>query len=77
MSEIRQARWVGPLLDVGAVLMMASAAIYQRRAGPTYPLRGEIVAGSGSYGLVRSQETTAETRVAPPKPWDGASATLP
>ncbi|MEM7415139.1 MAG: hypothetical protein AAF389_06570 [Gemmatimonadota bacterium] len=78
MSELRQARWVGPLLWVGAVLMMASAAIYQRRTGPTYPLRGEIVVGTEAYryALVRSQETTAEARVAMPKPGDGSSATI-
>ncbi len=78
MSEIRQSRWVGALLWVGAVLIMAAAAIYQRRTGPTYPLRGEIDAGSEAYAyaLVRSQETTARARVALPRPGEGASATL-
>lgn len=78
MSEIRQSRWVGTLLWVGAVLIMASAAIYQRWTGPTYPLRGKIVVGSEAYtySLVRSQETTDEARVAFPKPGEGATATL-
>ncbi|MEO0559131.1 MAG: hypothetical protein AAF170_13215 [Bacteroidota bacterium] len=78
MSEIRQPRWVGALLWVGAVVMMASAAIYQRTTGPTYPLRGEIVVGpeAYAYALVRSQETIDEARVALPELGEGASATL-
>lgn len=69
---------MGPLLWVGAILMMASAAIYQRRTGPTYPLRGDIVVGTEAYryALVRSQETTEEARVALPMPGADASATI-
>lgn len=78
MSDIRQPRWVGALLWIGAVLLMAGAATYQRTTGPTYPLRGEIVGGteSYSYALVRSQETTDQARVALPKPGAGATAVL-
>ena len=63
---------------MSAVLIMASAAIYQRWTGPTYPLHGEIVVGSEAYvySLVRSQETTDEARVALPKPGETATATL-
>ncbi len=71
-------RWKGALLWVGAVLIMAAAAIYQRRTGPTYPLRGEVAVGAEaySYELVRSQETVAQARVALPVPGEGASGAM-
>ncbi len=56
------------LLWVAAALLMATALIYQRKTGPTYPLRGAaVVAGKDvAYSLVRSQETIREARVALP-----------
>jgi hypothetical protein len=58
--------------------MMAAAAIYQRRTGPTYPLRGEVAVGADAYRyeLVRSQETVAEARVALTRPGTGATGTM-
>jgi hypothetical protein len=64
------------ILGILAVLLMAGTVIYQRKTGPTYPLRGKAtVAGQTvAYKLVRSQETTAEARVALPDP--GVAGTL-
>jgi len=78
ISKARTPRWVGALLWVAAIILMLSAATYQRQTGPTYPLRGEIVVGpeTYSYALVRSQETTAEARVALPTPGAAASGVL-
>ena len=78
MDKTRHSRWRGALLWVGAFLIMAGAAIHQRRTGPTYPLRGEVAVGADAYAyeLVRSQETTAEARVALPQPGAGASGTM-
>ena len=42
-------RWVGVTLWVLAVLLMLSAAAYQRLTGPTYRLRGEYEAAEGLY----------------------------
>lgn len=70
--------WKTALLWFGAVLIMFSAVIYQRRTGPTYPKRGEIeVAGQAfDYRLVRSEETIRDARVALPDPGPGTSGTL-
>ena len=78
MQNTGQSRWRGALLWVGAVLIMAGAAIYQRRTGPTYPLRGEVTVGADaySYELVRSQETIERARVALPRPGSGSSGTM-
>ncbi len=48
-----------------AVLAMLGAAVFQRRTGPTYPLRGTIEASGGDweYRLVRSGTTGTNTRV--------------
>lgn len=56
-----------------AILIMLSAVIYQRRTGPTYPMRGQVsVAGqSEPYRLIRSEETIKNARVAVPS-LDGA-----
>jgi len=64
------------LLWLLAVLLMAATAIYQRRTGPTYPLRGKVnVAGEPlAYHLIRSEETVREARVALPDP--GVPGTL-
>jgi hypothetical protein len=57
---------------------MLSAAVYQRRTGPTYPMRGQVTVGGEeySYRLLRSQETTERARIALPQPGPEASGTL-
>lgn len=66
------------LLWVAAFVFMAAASVYQRATGPTYPKRGEIVVAGESYryALVRSQETTAQARVALPQPGPGTGGFL-
>lgn len=56
-----------------AVLLMLGTAIWQRRTGPTYPLRAHVETGSQSlaFKLPRSQETSAPARVAVPDPGHG------
>ncbi len=78
MKENGHSRWRGALLWVGAFLIMAGAAIHQRRTGPTYPLRGEVAVGADAYRyrLVRSHETTGRARVALPQPGAGSSGTM-
>ena len=70
--------WKAALLWLVAVLIMFSAVIYQRRTGPTYPMRGEIqVEGQAhAYRLVRSEETVRDARVAVPNPGDAVQGTL-
>ncbi len=70
MPEKREGRRIGTVLWVAAVVLMLVSAAYQRRTGPTYPVRGEVATTSGSwrYRLPRSQETTAPARVALPRP---------
>ncbi|MCG8457637.1 MAG: hypothetical protein MI919_15285 [Holophagales bacterium] len=69
--------WKVILLWLGAVLIMFSAVIYQRRTGPTYPMRGQVeVAGETSkYRLIRSEETIRDARVALPVP-EGVVGTM-
>ncbi len=64
------------LLWVLALLLMAATVVYQRRTGPTYPLRGKavVVGRELSYRLIRSEETVREARVALPDP--GVPGTL-
>lgn len=64
-------------LWVLAVLIMVSAVFYQRTTGPTYPFRGDFVAGGKShkYRLIRSQETTHKARVVLPDPGDSSEMT--
>ncbi len=59
-----------------AVLLMAATVVYQRRTGPTHPLRGTVTrpGKTVSYKLVRSEETVRDARVALPDP--GVSGTL-
>lgn len=66
----RTPTWMAALLWVLAVILMFAAAIYQRRTGPTYPLRGDLAVGaeSVSYRLVRSEETIRDARVILPAP---------
>ncbi|MDP2359366.1 MAG: hypothetical protein Q8O14_01245 [bacterium] len=71
-------RFFNGLLWALALLIMFSAIVYQRRTGPTYPRRGEIVVAGEShrYRLVRSQETTREARVLLPAAGGRISGTL-
>lgn len=64
------------ILWVLALLLMAATVIYQRRTGPTHPLRGTVtVRGKAiAYKLIRSEETVRDARVALPDP--GVPATL-
>ena len=59
-----------------ALLLMAATVVYQRRTGPTHPLRGAVTVGGKAmaYKLIRSEETVREARVAVPDP--GLPATL-
>lgn len=65
-----------PLLWILAILLMLATVVYQRRTGPTHPLRGSVsVAGKQiHYQLLRSEETVRDARVALPDP--GVPATL-
>lgn len=63
-------RWLGAILWVVAVALMLGAAYYQRRTGPSHPVRGtfEVAGESYRYRLVRNATTTADARVAIPEP---------
>ncbi len=69
-------RWKPTLLWVLAVLLMGATVVYQRRTGPTHPLRGTVTVGGQAlaYRLLRSEETVRDARVALPDP--GGPATL-
>ena len=64
------------ILWILAVLLMAATVVYQRRTGPTHPLRGTLAIGGQTltYKLIRSEETVRDARVALPDP--GVSGTL-
>ncbi len=71
----------GALLWVLALLLMLSAAVYQRATGPTYPKRGAFTAGGDeySYRLIRSDvsiKTNPAARAVIPDPGNGAAGTL-
>jgi len=70
--------WVRALLWVLAVVLMLGAAVYQRRTGPTYPLRGQFeVAGERySYKLIRSEYSSTDARVLIPDPGAGTTGRL-
>jgi hypothetical protein len=63
-------------LWIVALLLMAATVVYQRRTGPTHPLRGTVTMGGRvvAYRLIRSEETVREARIALPDP--GRPATL-
>jgi len=65
----------GALLWVLAVILMMSAAVYQERTGPTYPVKGEILVGGEPqrYRLLRSEESVRDARIALPSPAPGAT----
>lgn len=69
-SARRRRRRVGALLWVLALMVMLAAATYQRRTGPTYPFKGQLVleGDTTEYALIRSQETTRPARVELPVP---------
>ncbi len=52
-------RWRSPLLWVLAVLLTLASVIYQRRTGPTYPVRSEVQLQETEFTckLLRSHET--------------------
>jgi hypothetical protein len=56
---------------------MAAAAVYQRRTGPTHPVRGSVALGGETirYKLLRSHVTSADAPVEVAAP-DGAEGTL-
>ncbi|UCG85103.1 MAG: hypothetical protein JSW71_14320 [Gemmatimonadota bacterium] len=62
--------WLGVTLWVVAVVLMLTAAVYQRLTGPTYRLRGEFTLAGETYRyrLVRSAYSTADTLVTIPTP---------
>lgn len=66
----------GILLWILALLLMAATVVYQRRTGPTYPLRGTVSLGGQTIGyrFIRSEETVRPARVALPDA--GVPATL-
>ena len=76
MTAAPSSRFHTALLWVLAVLLMAATVVYQRRTGPTHPLRGTVTAGGQTltYRLIRSEETVREARVALPDP--GVPGTL-
>ena len=53
-----------------AVVITLGSAVYQRRTGPTHPLRGKAVVDGTeiSYRLLRSAETLRDAEVAVPAP---------
>lgn len=74
----RTSRWIGPLLWMVALAVMLGAASYQRRTGPTYPLRGTVDLPTGTlpYELVRSGSSPEDARVAIPDPGNEVSGQL-
>lgn len=66
------------LLWILAFLLMVCAAAYQRRTGPTHPLRGELtIAGQVfRYKLTRSGLTSHDASVVLPNPGTDTSAVL-
>ena len=74
----RTLRWRGFRLWGVALLMMLAAAAYQRRTGPTYPVRGrmEVAGESYAYRLARSGSSSEGARVAIPDPGPRVSAEL-
>jgi hypothetical protein len=68
MTNVSRAREV--ILWVVAVALMLATAYYQRRTGPSNPVRGQFeVAGvMYRYGLTRNAATSADARIAIPAP---------
>ena len=70
MGEQRTGRIRGVTLWVIAVVLMAGAYSYQKRTGPTNPLRGSISVDGADvrYKLLRSHETTEGAPISLPSP---------
>lgn len=65
----------GALLWVAAVVLMLSAAVYQRLTGPTNPVRLEMAVDGAPvrYRLIRSEESVRDARIAVPSPGPDAT----
>lgn len=66
------------LLWTLALVLMLASVVYQRRTGPTYPKRGDVVVAGETvrYQLVRSASTSEDARVALPAEVSGAGGAL-
>jgi len=71
-------RLTSALLWTLAVILMLSAAVYQRLTGPTNPMRGSLVVDGEPqrYRLLRSEETVRDARIALPLPGSDATGRL-
>jgi len=69
---------LGVTLWIVALLLMCSAAIYQRMTGPTHKLRGSFEESGQiyKYRLLRSEVTTTDARIALPAPESCGSGQL-
>jgi len=78
VQQSKASRRLGAFLWVVAVFMMLGSAVYQRRTGPTRPVRGElVVAGEAHrYRLKRNPYTTEEARIAIPNPGHNVSGAV-
>ena len=70
LNKSAQRPWLSTALWILAVVLMLLSAVYQRRTGPSYPLRGEFEVAGETYNhrLVRTHETTAPAVVRVPRP---------
>lgn len=68
----------GILLWVIAVVLMAGAYSYQKRTGPTHPMKGSLRVGDDEvrYALLRSHETTHGAPITVPSPDGKVTGTL-
>ncbi len=69
-AEAVGSRSLNVILWAVAVALMLATAYYQRRTGPSYPVRGtfEVAGESYRYRLIRNAETTGVARVTIPEP---------
>ncbi|MEM8882657.1 MAG: hypothetical protein AAGD14_01145, partial [Planctomycetota bacterium] len=70
MTSERSQRGKGILLWVVALVLMTAAYAYQKRTGPTHPLRGSFQVDDADvrYELLRSHETTHGAPIFVPNP---------
>ncbi len=64
MTRTRDRWWIGALLWLLAVVLMFGTVVYQRRTGPTHPLKGSVA--GADYALIRSGTHGVDARVALP-----------